>query len=116
MKKDTFKSVLYCLLAALPIVLLVSCAHIPDLIGRWQEIGKKATLEFRRDGTFNALDDMGMAVSGKYTLYKNDNIRFEIKHQDASTEIIKGKITVRGDELILTSEDDKEVMTCKRAK
>ena len=116
MQEATLKSVLYHLLSALPIVLVVSCAHTSDLIGRWQEIGKTATLEFRRDGTFNTVDDMGMAVSGKYTLREKDKIVFEIEHQDTSPEIMKGKITLRGDDLMLTSEDEREVMTYKRAK
>ena len=103
------------LLGALCIALLMSCTHRSEIIGRWQEIGKAATLEFRRDSTFKAVDDMGMAVSGKYTIEKDGNIRFEIKHTDATTEIINGTHAVHGDELTYTSENDKEVYKYKRA-
>lgn len=78
-------------------------------------MGKSATLEFRSDSTFNAVDDMGMAVSGKYTIEKDGNIRFEIKHTDSTTEIINGTHDVHGDELTYTAEDDKQVYKYKRA-
>ena len=78
-------------------------------------MGKTATLEFHSDSTFNAVDDMGMAVSGKYTLDEDRNIRFEIKHKDSSNEIINGVLAVHGDELTYTTEDFKEVYRYKRA-
>lgn len=115
MQNNTFTSVYYFLLASLWVVLPVSCIHTPEVVGRWQEIGKTATLEFHSDSTFNAVDDMGMAVSGKFTLDKDRNIRFEIKHKDSSTETINGALSVHGDELTYTTEDFKEVYRYKRA-
>jgi len=97
-------------------VLLVSCAQKQDVAGKWQEVGKAATIELRKDGTFNAVDDMGMAVSGKYTLQEKGAIRFEITREGSSPEIINGKLAVRGDELTFTSADDKKVETYKKAK
>ena len=85
--------------ALVAIVFLVSCQQSPNLTGKWQEIGKTATLEFNEDHTFKAVDNMGMAVSGKYSLDNNGNIRFEIKHNEPSPEIIIVKVTVRDDEL-----------------
>lgn len=56
-----------------------------------------------------------MAVSGKYAIGKDRDIRFEINHKDFATEIIKGTLTVHGDELTYTSEDFKDVYRYKRA-
>ena len=96
--------------------LIVSCAKKPEIVGKWQEIGKTATLEFRKDGTFRAVDNQGMAVNGKYTLSKNGEIRFEIDRQEASPEIVTGKISLKGEELTLVSGDGKEVDKYKRVR
>ena len=116
MQKNNFNSCFYFLPGVLLMVLLVSCAQKQDVAGKWQEVGKKSILEFHRDGTFNAVDDMGMAVSGKYTLQEKGAIRFEITREGSSPEIINGKLAVRGDELTFTSADDKKVETYKKAK
>jgi hypothetical protein len=79
-------------------------------------VGKKSTIEFHRDGTFNAVDDMGMEVSGKYTLQENGTIPFEIAHSGSAPEIVEGKLNKRGDELTFSSADDKKVETYKRVK
>ncbi len=78
--------------------------------------GKKSTIEFYTDGTFNAVDDMGMAVSGKYTLEENGTIRFEIVHKGSAPEIVEGKLSERSNELTFSSADDKKVETYKRVK
>ena len=102
------------LLAIFTCFLIISCANKPDVVGKWREVGKTATLEFWNDGTFKAVDNQGMAVSGKYTLSENGNARFEIDREDSSPEIVSGKISVRGEELTLTSGDGKEVDRYKR--
>jgi hypothetical protein len=114
MQKGMFKFSYYFLFAVLPLALLLSCAQKQDVAGKWQETGTKSTIELHRDGTFKAVDDMGMAVNGKYTLQENGTIRFEILHSGNSPEIINGKLAVRGDELTFTSADDKKVETYKR--
>jgi hypothetical protein len=116
MKKSIFKFSCYFLFTFLLMVLLVSCEQKQDLAGKWQETGTKSTIEFHRDGTFNAVDDMGMAVSGKYTLQENGTIRFEITHKGSAPEIVEGKLNERGDELTFSSADDKKVETYKRVK
>ena len=116
MRKNASKAVIYCLLTVLPFGFLVSCAHPPDMTGMWYEPGKKSSLEFRPDGTFTAVDDMGMTVGGNYTLQEKGKIRFEIKHPDLSVEIITGTLVVQDDELILTSDKDKEVLRYKKSK
>ena len=98
------------------IVFLVSCQHSINLTGKWQEVGKTATLEFRDDHTFSAVDNMGMAVSGTYALDNNGNMRFEIKYGEPEAEIIDAKVTFAGDELIFNFGDKGEVEKYRRVK
>ena len=94
----------------------LSCLSTPNLIGRWREIGKTATLEFWKDGTFKAVDNEGMSVTGKYLLLNNGNIRFEVTRIGSSPDIIKGKIAIMGDELTFSSLDDREIERYRREK
>jgi hypothetical protein len=114
--KYTFKHFFHSVLVAVTFLLILSCAKTPNVIGKWIEIGKTATLEFWKDGTFKAVDNQGMAVRGKYTFNRNGNVRFEIERQGASPEIINGTISVRGDELTVTSVDGKDVERYRKAK
>jgi hypothetical protein len=116
MRNIAVKMLIFFLLTSFSVVLLVSCTHTNNLTGKWREAGKKSTIEFHKDGTFNAVDDMGMAVSGKYTIQKNGIIRFEIIHKGSAPEIIDGKLNVHEDELTFNSPDEKNVETYKRAK
>ena len=102
------------LLAAFSIVVLFSCAQYPDILGKWKESGKPSSLEFRQDGTFRAVDDMGMVVIGEYSLKTTGRIRLEIQHEDGSTEIITGTLFSRENELILAVDGDKEAMRYER--
>ena len=112
MKKDRFS--LYSAAAILAFSLLIACANTPNLVGKWKEIGKAATLEFWKDGTFKAVDNQRMAVSGKYTLSEQGNIMFEIFRQGAPSEIVNGKYSVQGDILTFTSADGREIERYKR--
>jgi hypothetical protein len=78
------------LLLGISILALLSCAHRPDMAGTWREVGKSSILEFRRDGTFKAVDDIGMTASGQYALNADRSIRFDIRHEDSPTETIEG--------------------------
>jgi hypothetical protein len=98
------------------IVFLVSCQKSPNLTGKWQEVGKTATLEFRDDHTFSAVDNMGMSVSGKYYLDNSGKMRFEIKHGEPEAEIIIVKVTVRDDELTVIYGYAGEVENYRRVK
>jgi hypothetical protein len=89
--------------------LLPFCASKSDLAGNWKEAGKAATIEFSEDGTFKAVDNQGMAVSGKYTPFKDGLLRCEIQREGETVEVVNLKISIRGDELTLTSPDDTEV-------
>ena len=116
MLKSLFKPGAVFLFTTLPLVLLMSCAQKQDVSGAWREVGKKSTIEFHTDGTFDAVDDTGMAVNGKYILQKNGSIQFEITHEGSAPEIVEGKLSERGDELTFSSADDKKIERYKRVK
>jgi len=116
MRNINVKIQLCFLLVSFSAVLLVSCAQKQDVSGAWREVGKKSTIEFHTDGTFDAVDDTGMAVNGKYILQKNGSIQFEITHEGSAPEIVEGKLSERGDELTFSSADDKKIETYKRVK
>jgi len=40
----------------------LACADTLYIVGQWKEIGKTATLEFWKDGTFKVVDNQGMTV------------------------------------------------------
>ena len=107
---DSFNS----LLAIFICFVILSCAHAPDVVGKWQEVGKTATLEFFGGGAFKAVDNQGMAVRGKYAISPDGNIRFEIDRRGKPPEIVTGEISLQGDELTLISEDGKEVDRYRR--
>jgi len=114
MKKDKFK--LCSAIAILAFFFITSCANTPNLVGKWKEIGKTATLELWNDGTFKAVDNQKMAVKGKYFLSENGNIRFKIFRQDSPSEIVNGKYSVQGDILTFTSADGIEIQRYRRQK
>ena len=114
MKKDKFK--LCSPIAILVFFFIMACAITPNLVGKWKEIGKTATLELWKDGTFKAVDNQKMAVNGKYFLSENGNIRFEIFRQDSTSEIVNGKYSVQGDILTFTSADGIEIQRYRRQK
>jgi hypothetical protein len=69
-----------------------------------------------KDGTFKAIDNQRMAVSGKYTLIEPGNIRFEIFRQGSPSEIVNGTFSLQEDVLTFTSADGKEIERYKREK
>ena len=114
MKKDKLK---FCsAIAILVFFFITACANTPNLVGKWKEIEKVATLELWKDGTFKAVDNQKMAVKEKYFLSENGNIRFEIFRQDSSSEIVNGKYSVQGDILTFTSADGIEIQRYRRQK
>ena len=102
--------------AILVVIFAAGCATKPGLTGKWQEIGKTATLELSKDGTFEATDNQKMSVVGKYALSDQGDIRFVISRPGYSSEIITGTYSVQGDILNLTSADGKEVQRYRRQK
>ena len=77
----------------------LSCQNSPSINGKWHEIGKTGAIEFNIDNTFNAIDDMGMSVSGIYHIDGSGNMRLEIQHSESNTEIINLQIKIESDEL-----------------
>ena len=114
MKKDKFG--LFATSAILAFSIIIGCASTQNLVGKWKEIGKTATLELGEDGSFKAVDNQKMAVSGKYSLGEHGNIRFEIFRQGSPSEIVKGKYSVQGDILTVKSADGKEIQRYRRQK
>jgi hypothetical protein len=98
------------------ICILLSCASKPDIIGKWREVGKVATLEFSADGAFRAIDNQGMAVAGKYAFIEGGNFRFEVQGDGGSKEVVNLTISIKGDELTLTSSATSEVEIYRREK
>lgn len=91
-----------------------SCTFGTDITGRWQEVGAQATLVFREDGTFSAVDNQGMQVGGVYRVEGDGKIRFDIRHADGSIETVYGKVDRQGDGLSLTADDGGEVERYRR--
>ena len=114
MKKDEFK--LFAAFIIIAFTFIFSCTNSSNIVGKWKEIGKTATLEFWKDGTFKAVDNQKMAVKGKYTLIEPGNVRFEIFRQDSPPEIVNGTFSLQGNVLTFTSADGREIERYKREK
>jgi len=80
----------------------------------WRGTGQTSTLEFKKGGSFSAVDTMGMAVSGNYFFDDKGNARLEIIHPGTYPEIITVKIVIQGDELTIEFADTVEVEKYRR--
>ena len=114
MKSGELKGAVHVLLLMMVFFFLSSCASKPDLIGKWREVGKTATVEFSKDGTFKAVDNQGMAVSGRYSLLKDGHLRCEVQQKGGVGEAVDLTISIKGNELTLTSSRDREVEIYRR--
>jgi hypothetical protein len=114
MKSGGFKGAIHALSLVIVLFFLSFCASRPDLIGKWKEVGKTATIEFSKDGAFKAVDNQGMAVSGRYTLLKDGHLRCEIQQKEGAGEVVNLIISVKGDELTLAASKDREVEIYRR--
>lgn len=97
----------YPILPAVAVLIFFSCASNSSLFGKWQRIDDKGMIEFRQDGTFTGVDNMGANFQGNYTL-TNGKIALEMTHSnilresvtpEISPEIINAKISVCDDAL-----------------
>ena len=86
--------------------LTASCSRGVDVTGRWQEIDAQATLVFRADGSFTAVDNQGMRVNGRYQLYEDGRVRFDIRHPDGSLETVRGNVDLSADVLTFMPDDN----------
>ncbi len=114
MKSGELKGAVHVLLLMVVFFFLSFCASKPELIGKWKEVGKTATIEFSKDGTFKAVDNQGMAVSGRYTLLKDGHLRCEVQEKEGAGEVVDLTISIKGDELTLTLSRDREVEVYRR--
>jgi hypothetical protein len=114
MKKGKFNR--HFAFAILVFSFFIACSNTPNLVGKWKEIGKAAKLELREDGTFEAVDNQKMTVTGKFTLSEHGTVRFEIFRQGSPSDIVTGKYSIQGDILTFTSADGEEIEKYKREK
>jgi hypothetical protein len=107
---------IHCILWILGAAFLTSCLHQPSsaLTGKWQETRGRAIIEFFENRSFKTVDNMGMTVSGTYSLDDKGNVRFEIKHNEASIEMIEAKVTISEDEIIFNFGETEEVEKYRR--
>ena len=103
MKRRRFKGTACVFLLMMTLFLLSFCVSRSSVIGKWKEVGKTATIEFWKDGTFEAVDNQDMAVSGKYTLSEDGHLQCAILQDGKTVDIVKLTISIHGDELTLTS-------------
>lgn len=114
MRVVSIKKASHVLLLVIVLFFLSFCASAPDLVGKWKEVGKTATIEFSKDGNFKAVDNQGMAVSGKYSLSKDGHLRCEIQEKGGGREVVNLTVSIKGDELTLTSPGDRNVEIYRR--
>ena len=114
MKKRRSTKAAFLPLLVIVIFFLSCCASSPSVIGRWKEIGKAATIEFSKDGTFKAVDNQGMAVSGKYILSEDGHLRCEIVQEGKIVDIVNLTVSIKGDELTLSSPKTKGFESYRR--
>ncbi len=109
-----FKNIAVALGLFFIIFLLLSCGPKATIVGKWKEVGKAATLEFFANQTFEAVDNQGMAVSGKYNLLGDGHLPCKIKRNEGGLEVVTHMISAKGDELTLTSEGDDAIERYRR--
>jgi hypothetical protein len=91
-----------------------ACATAPDVVGRWREVGRTATLDLQADGRFEAVDNEGLAVRGAYTLAPDGRARFTIVDQDRVVDVVHLTLTVQGDEMTVRPTDGTDVEHYRR--
>ncbi len=99
------------------IVLLLAvfgCASGPTIVGSWQAVEGTASVTFAADGVFQAIDNEGMAVAGKYRLMGTDGIQFEVQHGGQENEVIDARVVRAGDQMTLIFPGDAVVESYQR--
>ena len=101
-----------------------SCAPKANVLGRWENIEDQGIIEFREDGTFIGVDNMGATFKGNYII-NNENIRLEITHTsimreaiqpEISPQVVNAKISINEKQVqfIFPSEGGREIERYKR--
>ena len=94
---------------ALLFLITCGCAAQSAVVGRWQSLEGPGGVVFHADGTFEAVDNQGMPVDGKYRMKGTDGVRFEIEHANNETESIDARMSREGDRLTLIFSDQDAV-------
>ncbi|MBL0714557.1 MAG: hypothetical protein JJV98_12740 [Desulfosarcina sp.] len=113
------------ILVLIAILMLAACASNSTLIGKWQRVADPDTLEFRVDGTFAVVDNMGATATGQYTRHADGTLYYAVTHTNImragmrpveTLEVRTARVTVRRNELELTfrSADQPAVETYRR--
>ncbi|WP_319409165.1 hypothetical protein [uncultured Desulfosarcina sp.] len=90
------------------------CASGPTIVGNWKAVEGAATVNFAADGGFQAVDNQGMPVSGKYRLVGANGIQFEIQHGGDETETIEARVIRAGERLTLAFPGENTVESYER--
>ena len=103
-------------LIALIVMILAAygCASGPTIVGNWKAVEGAATVNFAADGGFQAVDNQGMPVSGKYRLVGANVIQFEIAHDGENTETIEARVIRTGERLTLAFPGENAVESYER--
>lgn len=96
------------------LVIFSGCAAKPAILGHWQSLDGPGGVTFKADGTFEAVDNQGMPVDGKYRIKGSDGIQFEIVHENSETESIDARLTQESDRLTLIFPDQEAVENYRR--
>ncbi len=105
-----------CRIAVLAIIFAIyGCAAGPMVVGDWQAVEGTARVTFRSDGEFDAVDNAGMAVNGRYRLTGVDGIQFEVRHGgEHETEVIDARVVREEDRLMLIFPGEASVQNYRR--
>jgi hypothetical protein len=90
------------------------CASGPTIVGNWKALAGSATVNFAADGGFQAVDNQGMPVSGRYRLVGANGIQFEIQHDGEETETIEARVMQAGERLTLAFPGENTVESYER--
>jgi len=87
------------------LVLLWGCDSPPEVIGNWRQVGKTAILNLKQDGTFEAIDNQGMQVRGRFAHHRDGSTEFEVFRPGLPPETVHAVLFARDDELRVSSPD-----------
>ncbi len=84
------------------ILLIASCASKPEnlIIGKWEDVKDKTTIEFLKDGTCILVERKQQAVVGKYNFIDNNRLKVDIYGMSRILQM-----AISENELILTFPD-----------
>jgi len=103
----------YCSVILMVIVVafsLTACTTT-NIVGKWQSIHDSGTLEFKSDGRFVIVDNMGATSKGNYKITEKNNLTLELTHTNImkesiqpvnNPEVVKAQFAIIKNELQIT--------------